>query len=201
MIATNVGILEVESDKKLTRADVVAQLVAKAQKDWGFKQALLHQPREIVATATAEGLGINMLYQISEVSILQETTNILYLMLPACHYGCLAPEVNEAPPESSGSCHVCGLPKAAGQNCGSVQFYPEQNKGLTRKDIEAYLIAKAQKEHGFKQQLLSQPTTTYVTAAKNFLGSSSTPEFLKNITEVRVVEENPNSLYIVLPVH
>jgi hypothetical protein len=201
MVSTNAGILQVESEKKLSRGDIIALLIAKAQSDAEFKQAILQQPREIVATVTEEGLGINILYQISEVSILQETPNTIYLMLPACHYGCMAPDPKEAPVESSGHCHVCGLPKAGGQDCSQAQFYPKQNKSLTRQEIEAYLIAKAQKEHRFKQQLLSEPTTTYINAVQEILGSSTLPEFLKNITEVRVVEENTTCLYIVFPAH
>lgn len=61
----------------------------------------------------------------------------------------------------------------------------------TRQEFEADLVAKAWKDKAFKQELLSNPKATLT---KEF----GTP--IPNNIEVRVLEENPNTLYIVLPV-
>ncbi|WDD36983.1 NHLP leader peptide family RiPP precursor (plasmid) [Nostoc sp. UHCC 0926] len=64
-----------------------------------------------------------------------------------------------------------------------------QNK--TRQEFEADIVAKTWKDEGFKQELLSNPKSTI------------TKEFgtlIPDNIQVRVVEENPNTLYIVLPV-
>lgn len=62
---------------------------------------------------------------------------------------------------------------------------------ITPQEFEADLVAKAWKDKAFKQELLSNPKATI---AKEF--GIPIPD---NI-EVRVLEENPNTLYIVLPV-
>ncbi|WDD36982.1 NHLP leader peptide family RiPP precursor (plasmid) [Nostoc sp. UHCC 0926] len=64
-----------------------------------------------------------------------------------------------------------------------------QNK--TRQEFETDLVAKAWNDEGFKQELLSNSKATLT---KEF----GTP--IPDNIEVRVVEENPNTLYIVIPV-
>ena len=65
----------------------------------------------------------------------------------------------------------------------------ESNK--TRQEFEANLAAKAWKDKAFKQELLTNPKATI---AKEF----GTP--IPDNIEVKVLEENPNTLYILLPV-
>ncbi|GAA6615653.1 NHLP leader peptide family RiPP precursor [Scytonema sp. NUACC26] len=65
----------------------------------------------------------------------------------------------------------------------------QENK--TRQEFEADLVAKAWKDEAFKQELLTNPKATL---SKEF--GTSIPD---NI-QVRVLEENPNTLYLVLPV-
>ncbi len=60
----------------------------------------------------------------------------------------------------------------------------------SRQEFEADLVAKAWKDEAFKQELLSNPKATI---SKEF----GTP--IPDNIEVRVLEENPQTLYIVLP--
>ncbi len=61
----------------------------------------------------------------------------------------------------------------------------------SRQEFEADLVAKSWKDEAFKQDLLSNPKATI---SKEF----GTP--IPDNIEVRVLEENPTTLYIVLPV-
>jgi hypothetical protein len=60
----------------------------------------------------------------------------------------------------------------------------------SRQEFEADLVAKSWKDEAFKQELISNPKATI---SREF----GTP--IPDNIEVRVVEENPNTLYIVLP--
>lgn len=61
----------------------------------------------------------------------------------------------------------------------------------TRQEMEAQIIAKAWQDDAFKQELLSNPRATVIRE----LGLTEAPDNL----DIKVVEENPNTLYIVLP--
>jgi hypothetical protein len=61
----------------------------------------------------------------------------------------------------------------------------------TRKELEAEIIAKAWKDERFRQELLSNPKE----AITKTLGAK-----LAENLEIRVVQETPNNLYLVLPV-
>ena len=61
----------------------------------------------------------------------------------------------------------------------------------TRQEMEAQIIAKAWQDEAFKQELLSNPRATFVRE----LGLEDIPD---NV-DIKVVEENPNTLYMVLP--
>lgn len=65
---------------------------------------------------------------------------------------------------------------------------PEKKR--TRREFETELIAKAWKDAAFKQELLSNSKAVYARDLEQQL-----PEHL----EVRVVEEDSNTLYLVLP--
>jgi hypothetical protein len=64
------------------------------------------------------------------------------------------------------------------------------NENKSRQEFEADLVAKAWKDSAFKQELLSNPKATI---SKEF--GTQIPDTI----EVRVLEENPLTLYIVLP--
>ena len=65
----------------------------------------------------------------------------------------------------------------------------EQN--ATRRELEAQIIAKAWQDEAFKQELMNNPKATFIRET----GIQNLPENL----DIKVVEENPNTLYMVLP--
>ncbi len=66
----------------------------------------------------------------------------------------------------------------------------EQNHKKSRKEMEAEMIAKAWKDEGYKKELLSNP--------KKVIGREFRITFPEQ-TNVQVLEENPSTLYFVLP--
>lgn len=64
----------------------------------------------------------------------------------------------------------------------------------TRQDLAAELIAKAWENERFRQKLLSNPKDAKDAIAK-ILGTQIAEDI-----EIRVVQETPNNLYLVLPV-
>ncbi|MEY2833407.1 MAG: hypothetical protein RLZZ574_2666, partial [Cyanobacteriota bacterium] len=64
----------------------------------------------------------------------------------------------------------------------------EQN--TTRNELEARVIAKAWQDETFKQELLSNPKAIF----SEELGQS-----LPDEVEIRIIEENPTTLYLILP--
>ncbi len=67
----------------------------------------------------------------------------------------------------------------------------EQTTPRTRQDIEAHMIAQAWKDDAYKQELLSNP--------KAVIGREFGVLLPEKMT-IQVLEENPNTLYFVLPV-
>jgi hypothetical protein len=61
----------------------------------------------------------------------------------------------------------------------------------TRKDLEAEIIAKAWEDELFRQELLSNP--------KEAIAKTLGAKLAENL-EIKVVQETPNNLYLVLPV-
>ena len=61
----------------------------------------------------------------------------------------------------------------------------------TRNELEAKVIAKAWQDEEFKQELLNQPRATIIRE----WGLEDIPD---NV-DIKVIEENPNTLYMVLP--
>jgi hypothetical protein len=61
----------------------------------------------------------------------------------------------------------------------------------TRKDLEAEIIAKAWGDERFRQELLSNP--------KEAIAKTLGAKLAENL-EIRVVQETPDNLYLVLPV-
>ena len=68
--------------------------------------------------------------------------------------------------------------------------YPRVRANLTRREFEAQLIAKAWKDEAFKARLLRNPKEVF----EEELGVSLSPSI-----EIRVLEERPNQLFLVLP--
>ena len=67
----------------------------------------------------------------------------------------------------------------------------QQEQAQTRQDIEARIIAKAWKDEAYKQELLINP--------KAVIEREFGVEFPAPV-KVQILEENPSSLYFVLPI-
>jgi len=61
----------------------------------------------------------------------------------------------------------------------------------TRKNLEAEIIAKAWEDERFRQELISNP--------KEAIAKTLGAKLAENL-EIKVVQETPNNLYLVLPV-
>ena len=71
---------------------------------------------------------------------------------------------------------------------------PEQAP-LIRRELEAHLIARALKDEGFRQQLIANPKA----ALEAELARLHLDIKLPGTLEVKVLEETPTTLYLVLP--
>lgn len=196
----------------MTRSNVEALLVEKCQQDPMFRQRLLFEDpiysKIVFGRALEKGLGINLsdfLQQVDRVDVLQETPQLLYLVLPVCHEGCKVSPVIQAS-ESSSSCPVCGMfrGKCSDSNpvindsCPLQKSEHNSDLNLTRKEIESLLIIKAQQDPDFKKKLLSSGKLAIVEILKEW--GVNVPEFLQKTREVKVLEETPHLVYLVLPV-
>jgi len=63
-------------------------------------------------------------------------------------------------------------------------------QALTREEVQERIIAKSWQDETFKQELLSNPKAVF---------SREVGQQLPDTIELRVVEEIPNTLYLVLP--
>jgi hypothetical protein len=63
-------------------------------------------------------------------------------------------------------------------------------QALTREEVQERIIAKSWQDETFKQELLNNPKAVF---------SREVGQELPDTIELRVVEENPNTLYLVLP--
>ncbi|NEQ20150.1 MAG: NHLP leader peptide family natural product precursor [Microcoleus sp. SIO2G3] len=66
----------------------------------------------------------------------------------------------------------------------------QQPKHQSRHEFELELIARAWKNEAFKQELMSNPKAVY---------AKELQQQLPNGLEIRVLEETPNTLYLVIP--
>jgi hypothetical protein len=71
-----------------------------------------------------------------------------------------------------------------------------ESRRATRADIESYVAGRAGRDEAFRQRLLKSPKEALVDAVEAVTGTRATPP---EGLEVRVVEETPTTLYLVLP--
>jgi hypothetical protein len=197
-------IIEKGVEQRLTREDLVDQLVCKLGADERFRHAFLANPRFVMAIATEECLGIDkytFVRGIGQVHILQESAEHLYLILPSCHKGCMQAGITEPPAGHGGSaCHVCGLTQSKmpdtarcpGQqaSCSAV--------AMSRTAIEDRLKERARLELRFKRALINQPMEVYATYARELCGGGL-PDYLAGIKDIQVFEEGLEEIYFIMP--
>lgn len=140
------------------RTQAELEIIAKAWKDETFKQALLSDPKAILA----QELGTTFPDDL-RVTVVEAEPNSFYLRLPA------KPEVADSLPLSD----------------------LVQSLSQTEGEVIATLIAKSWKDAAFKQSLLSDPKA----ALASVVGSELPADLI-----VEVLEEDPNTLVMVLPI-
>ncbi len=186
-------------DERFDRDQMAERMFGRAEREAGFRRALFDNPRLVFMMVLEEAMSINRLNylsQIDEVTLLEETEDELFLVIPECHYGCLAEEV-ETPPDSAESlCHVCGrsLPVEGCQTAAEALRQP----GLDRSSIEKALLARAARERDFRDALLAQPMEIYTEYAR-LLCSGQPPSYLEGVRSIRVSVETDRSVFFVAP--
>lgn len=192
------------ADQRLTREDMDDQLLHRIYSDERFRNEFLANPRFVMAIAVEESLGIDK-YQfvrgVGDVHVLQESRELLYLILPSCHKGCLEEGITEAPEEHCGrSCHVCGLTlsKAPDDYRCSAQKEPAGALPISRKEIEDQIKKRARFDPGFKQAFTRQPVEVYTACARELCGGQL-PHYLAEIKDIRVFEEGLEEIYFIVP--
>lgn len=115
-------VLGLKPGQVLDRWEMTVRISGRAEQDAEFRRELLQNPRYVGAIALRESLGvkpIDYLWQVKNVSVVEEAPGLHWLILPACHLGCGTPEVLELPPASD-SCQVCGKPGGGCQQVASA---------------------------------------------------------------------------------
>jgi len=166
---------QVQSNSKLavrTRKDLEFYLIAKSFEDELFKQDLLSNPKAIVE----QELGITLPEEI-EINVLEETENILYIVLPGNPYNGI--------PESE-------LKTSLGMSYEDVaQWVLNQQRNVFLDEASSItIISRAWNDEIFKQEIIINPNQII----EKELGLKVPDEL-----EVKVFEEVSNTIYIVLP--
>ena len=194
----------------LTRRDMHESIVRKARAEPDFYEELKANPLMVYMIALEEALGIEKLdyiCQIREVRLLEETPEVLYLVLPTCHYGCKAEGVTEAPAESDGgTCHVCGMSLPDGANgcesksAGEVGGAPSilSRESVDRWELEGLMIERVAKERKLRDALLFDPNNAYRQFITD-LGLTDPPEYLESVRDIRIMPETDRSIFLVVP--
>lgn len=191
--------------ESFSRGRTWEQVVRRASLEPKLRHELLTNSRMAMMIAIHEGLGIpymDFLAQVDQVEVIEETPDILCLVIPACHLGCKSESVAPPPAEKDEStCHVCGMTLLAGQKgCGSkaLPVVAAARQVRSRRDLEASITERVAVDRPFRKALVAEPMATYTEYAKGQNGGAL-PSYLEGAKEIRVVEETDRLLYFVLP--
>ena len=171
--------LSSDSDPDVRLPGLKRDLVTWALKYSSFRSELLAAPKAVVE----KELGAK-LRQSLEVRVLEETAESLYFVLPANPYEAL---LSEDPHQTLEGVDFRALARWA----SAGQQSPFSEMAGDPENPEARLIARAWQDASFKRALLSDPSA----AIQVELGVAIPEEI-----ELKVVEEDVDSLYIVLPI-
>jgi len=195
------NIVQNNGNERLTTPQIKERMLARAKEDPQFRREMFNHPKLVWALALEQQMGIkakHFLKTIRKVEWHEEAEGVLYIKVPACHGGCKAPGVH--PPaecDTGESCHVCGLPfKALQSNSGCTS--DAQGIEAVRAAIESRIRERTIHEPTFRQDLRDHPVQTYVRAAQEIM-NGSTPDYLKTVHEIVVLEEHPDEIHIIVP--
>ena len=199
---TRVGkIVANSSNERLTTRQIKEGMLARAEQDPQFRRELFNHPKLVWALALDQLMGIkaeHFLKVIRTVELHEEAEGVLYVIIPACHGGCKAPGVHPPPECDTGeSCHVCGLPFKLRESNGK-SITDTNNMATDRACIEGRIRERTIHEPAFRQNLRKHPLETYVRAAQEIVGRT-TPDYLKPIQKIIILEEQPDEIHTIVP--
>lgn len=155
-----------------SRKDLEAQLIARSLKDEVFKQELLANPKVVVE----KELGTKLPEE-SDIKVLEETENTLYMVLPSNPYsGLTQPE----------------LKALMGLSYEDVAHWvlDQQRNTLLDETSSVALITRCWQDQAFKHELIASPKSVI----EKEWGTAISADI-----EISVFEETAHTLYLVLP--
>ena len=188
--------LGLQTGQGLERWGITLALSERAERDAEFRREYLGNPRYVSALAIDEGLGIKPIYylwQVKRVDLLEEAPGLHWLVLPACHRGCEALDV-QGGAASTGSCRACGKPLGPGACQRDIS--PAQAPASRIHDVDEFIARSVQADASSRARLLADPRAVFAQAAQELHGVDPLEEF--GIREVRVAEDTDTTLYFVL---
>jgi hypothetical protein len=191
------SILGLKSDERIDRWALTLNLSNRADHDPEFRNALLQNPRYLAAIAIQESCGIkpiDFLWQVNTVSILEEVPGLHWLILPACHRGCITTEAKELP-TSVGSCAVCGRPQGQSINCQQTTSSSTTQLDLIHQ-VDEHIARTVSANQSEYERMIANPTNFFIQATQSLFGVLPHEKF--GINEVKVAADTDTSLYLVL---
>ncbi|RCJ40613.1 hypothetical protein A6770_37725 [Nostoc minutum NIES-26] len=158
-----------------TRKDLEIHLVTRALKDKGFRQELIANPKAVVEKELETKLPKEI-----EINVLEETQDILYMVLPCNPYE----EISEEELKSSLEMTYEDIAQWVMEQQRNA--FIDENNGVR-------VIAKAWRDETFKQQLLQNPIMLFK--------QEFTQEIQDELQEVKIkmFVETANNIFILLP--
>ena len=193
-------LIELPPGEAPDRRAVERRIIARARSDGAFLEELREHPRWVYMVAAENAFGVPktaFLRRVREVRVLEETPDVLYLVLPpSADRAAESPfhdwlRERRAPGASERGADTAG-DDLTGQDL--AEHEPDE-----RERTERHLTARAATEQAFRQALLFRPDATYREAARALHGGAL-PPYLDGVREIRVLPETPSSLGFVLPV-
>ena len=156
-----------------TRKDLEIHLITRALKDEEFKRELIANPKAVIESELGTKLPDEL-----EITVLEETENTVYMVLPCNPYEGISEEE---------------LKTNFGMTYEDVaQWVLEQQKGTFLDDSRSIkILSKSWKNVAFKRELI----TNSQTIIEQELGATN---LLQDI-DFKVLEETVNTIYLVVP--
>lgn len=170
-------------DTYTRRQDLEAQLVAKAWKDEEFKQELIRNPKAVLEREVSRLEPGAKVPENLDVRVLEETPDTLYVVLPP------------KPGAERGELSDEDLDNEEGDAMAEQDLGGSKQAVAGRKGLQGELIARAWNDEAFREELVRNPKAVLQREVSRIKPGLTLP---KNLN-VKVVEETPTTLNVVLP--
>jgi hypothetical protein len=187
-------VLGLQAGERTDRWGLNLRLSERAQRDVEFRRELLRRPRYLSAMAVHEAMGISpleFLWQIKAVSVVEETAELHWLVLPACHRGCETRDASLTPPRES--CAVCGRPLGGG--CDGPMTVPQTDADRIHA-VDDFIARTVAADESARARLLADPDGFFAQACGAMLGVPPRQAF--GIQQVRILADTQTALHFVL---